>query len=56
MATTFAVTAGAADVLDRDAGAAGRYAAASCRGGACQGVLPSSEACARDARTERVVP
>ncbi|MFJ5301677.1 DUF2690 domain-containing protein [Streptomyces sp. NPDC088350] len=54
MATTVAVTAGAADVLDHDAGAEMR-AAASCRGGGCQGELPSSGTCARDARTESVV-
>ncbi|MFG2376963.1 DUF2690 domain-containing protein [Streptomyces sp. NPDC048504] len=47
MATTVAVTAGAADVLD--------HTVASCRGGGCQGALPSSETCARDARTERSV-
>lgn len=55
MAATVAVTAGAAGFLDRDAGATERYAVASCRGGACQGALPSSETCAGDARTERVV-
>ncbi|SEE40634.1 Helix-turn-helix domain-containing protein [Streptomyces sp. 3213] len=54
MATTVAVTAGAADVLDRDAGAELR-AAASCRTGGCQGELPSVGTCARDARTESVV-
>ncbi|WP_406455177.1 XRE family transcriptional regulator [Streptomyces sp. NBC_01622] len=54
MAATVAVTAGAADVLDRDAGAA-RQAAASCRAGGCQGELPSSGTCARNARTESVV-
>lgn len=47
MATTVAVTAGAADVLD--------HTVASCRGSGCQGALPSSETCARDARTESVV-
>lgn len=47
MATTVAVTAGATDVLD--------HTAASCRGNGCQGALPSSETCARDARTESVV-
>ncbi len=52
MATTVAVTAGAADVLDHDTGAEPRTVA-SCRGGGCQGALPSSETCARDARTER---
>ncbi|WP_369189968.1 DUF2690 domain-containing protein [Streptomyces sp. R08] len=52
MATTVAVTAGAADVLDHDTGAQPRTVA-SCRGGGCQGALPSSETCARDARTER---
>ncbi|MFJ8055477.1 DUF2690 domain-containing protein [Streptomyces sp. NPDC096142] len=52
MATTVAVTAGAADVLDRDSGAAQRTVA-SCRGGGCQGALPSAQTCARDARTER---
>ncbi|MFJ9248091.1 DUF2690 domain-containing protein [Streptomyces sp. NPDC101776] len=51
MAATVALTAGAADVLDRDTD----QAVASCRGGVCQGALPSSETCARDARTERVV-
>ncbi|MEV0487437.1 DUF2690 domain-containing protein [Streptomyces sp. NPDC050508] len=54
MATTVAVTAGAADVLDHDAGAE-RRTVASCLAGGCQGELPSSETCARDARTERVV-
>ncbi|MEV8537776.1 DUF2690 domain-containing protein [Streptomyces sp. NPDC051572] len=54
MATTVAVTAGAADVLDHDAGA-DLHTVASCRGGGCQGALPSSETCARDARTESVV-
>ncbi|MEV0737466.1 DUF2690 domain-containing protein [Streptomyces sp. NPDC050549] len=54
MATTVAVTAGAADVLDRDGGAEW-HAAASCRDGGCQGELPSAVACARDARTESVV-
>ncbi|MGX9883867.1 DUF2690 domain-containing protein [Streptomyces sp. NPDC002276] len=54
MATTVAVTAGAADVLDRDTGAE-PYAAASCRAGGCQGELPSAGTCARDARTESVV-
>ncbi|WP_262055894.1 YjfA family protein [Streptomyces sp. STR69] len=54
MATTVAVTAGAADVLDRDTGAE-PYAAASCRDGGCQGESPSVGTCARDARTERVV-
>ncbi|MFI6618246.1 DUF2690 domain-containing protein [Streptomyces sp. NPDC050528] len=47
MATTVAVTAGATDVLD--------HTVASCRGNGCQGALPSSETCARDARTESVV-
>ncbi|WP_327401582.1 XRE family transcriptional regulator [Streptomyces sp. NBC_01288] len=47
MATTVAVTAGAAGVLD--------HTVASCRGSGCQGALPSSETCARDARTESVV-
>ena len=47
MATTVAVTAGATDVLD--------HTVASCRGSGCQGALPSSETCARDARTESVV-
>ncbi|MBK3563976.1 XRE family transcriptional regulator [Streptomyces sp. MBT62] len=51
MAATVAVTAGAADVLDRDTD----QAAVSCRGGTCQGALPSSGTCARDARTESVV-
>lgn len=51
MAATAALTAGATDVLDRDTD----QAVASCRGGACQGALPSSETCARDARTESVV-
>ncbi|MFE2418512.1 DUF2690 domain-containing protein [Streptomyces hokutonensis] len=54
MATTVAVTAGAADVLDREAGAE-RLTAGSCRSGGCQGELPSAGACARDARTESVV-
>ncbi|MFD4558304.1 DUF2690 domain-containing protein [Streptomyces sp. NPDC058469] len=54
MAATVAVTAGAAGVLDRDAGAE-RHTVASCRGNGCQGELPSSETCARDARTERAV-
>ncbi|MFJ6899161.1 DUF2690 domain-containing protein [Streptomyces hokutonensis] len=54
MATTVAVTAGAADVLDRDAGTEWQ-AAASCRAGGCQGELPSAGTCARDARTESVV-
>ncbi|MCX4813523.1 YjfA family protein [Streptomyces sp. NBC_01239] len=39
-------------VLDHDTGAEPRTVA-SCRGGGCQGALPSSETCARDARTER---
>lgn len=52
MAATVAVTAGAADVLDHDTGT-DRSTVASCRGGGCQGTLPSSETCARDARTER---
>lgn len=54
MATTVAVTAGAADVLDVD-GPAELRAAASCRGSSCQGQLPTSETCARDARTESSV-
>ncbi|WP_427920215.1 DUF2690 domain-containing protein [Streptomyces sp. cg40] len=51
VATTVAVTAGAADVLDRDTD----QVAFSCRYGGCQGELPSAGACARDARTESVV-
>ncbi|WP_405991147.1 DUF2690 domain-containing protein [Streptomyces sp. NBC_00986] len=47
MATTVAVTAGATDVLD--------HTVASCRASGCQGALPSSESCARDARTESAV-
>lgn len=54
MATTVAVTVGAADVLDLDV-AAEQRAVASCRGSSCQGELPTSEACARDARTESAV-
>ena len=47
MATTVAVTAGAAGVLD--------HTVTSCLGNGCQGELPSSATCARDARTERSV-
>ncbi|MET7478780.1 DUF2690 domain-containing protein [Streptomyces sp. NPDC005648] len=54
MAATVAVTAGAADVLDSDPAAAPRTAA-SCHGGDCQGELPTSETCDRDARTESSV-
>ncbi|MFJ9892088.1 DUF2690 domain-containing protein [Streptomyces sp. NPDC091280] len=54
MATTVAVTAGAADVLDRDAGAE-PHTSASCRADGCQGELPAAGTCARDARTESVV-
>lgn len=48
MAATVAVTAGAADVLEPTAA----RTAASCHGGDCQGELPTSETCGRDARTE----
>jgi hypothetical protein len=51
MAATVAVTAAAADVLDPDHAPAPRTAA-SCHGSDCQGELPTSETCARDARTE----
>ena len=54
MAATVAVTAAAADVLDPDHAAATRTAA-SCHGSDCQGELPTSETCARDARTESKV-
>jgi transcriptional regulator with XRE-family HTH domain len=54
MAATVTVTAGTADVLDLDV-ATERQAAASCRGGGCQGELPASETCGRDARTESSV-
>lgn len=54
MAATVAVTAGAADVLDSDPAAATRTAS-SCHGGDCQGELPASETCDRDARTESSV-
>jgi transcriptional regulator with XRE-family HTH domain len=54
MATTVAVTVGATDVLDHDAGAE-QHTVASCRGDGCQGELPSSRTCTRDARTERAV-
>ncbi|MFF4251518.1 DUF2690 domain-containing protein [Streptomyces sp. NPDC001663] len=54
MAATVAVTAGAGDVLDPDHAAATRTVA-SCHGGDCQGELPTSETCDRDARTESSV-
>jgi hypothetical protein len=54
MAATVAVTAGAAEVLEPDLPAASR-AAASCRGRSCEGAFPTSETCARDARTESTV-
>jgi len=55
MAATVAVTAGAADVLDPDHATTTRTAA-SCHDSDCQGELPTSETCDRDAHTEsRVV-
>ena len=53
MATTVAVTAGATDALDHDVAVG--HTVTSCRSDGCQGELPSSETCARDARTESLV-